>query len=385
MRLEILLIARSGSCSISDMPARFNFDFDILNSVAGGFSAIDIPKLNIKTLEDATSFVQNYGFDLEDAGDRERLWYFHRRALVLMVERLGFLESEIPEILRDRKLLEDLRHLLLWASDSGPEARTFQRWSCAILRCMHVFVHSENDLFSSFSEEIQSQILSPFQKAIAHEGSSTWLKSPRGLTHVELRGFEVKPFKTSSSTVIKLLAKPDALAMKIFDKLGVRFITKSLFDSFQVMRFLVEENLMSFPHIMPDQSSNNMYPVELFMKICDQLRQRNPPPELGEMNKIFADQLLQEGAKAQLLRKKNEQSGLDFKFIKFITRKLIRIKNRPDTSGVSQSFSFFYPFEVQIMDAASYDQILSGPSEHQAYKERQKLSARKRLFPDLST
>lgn len=58
------------------------------------------------------------------------------------------------------------------------------------------------------------------------------------------------------------------------------------------------------------------------------------------------------------LRKKNEQSGLDFKFIKFITRKLIRIKNRPDTSGVSQSFSFFYPFEVQIMDAASYDQIL---------------------------
>ncbi|MBL7671232.1 MAG: TIGR04552 family protein [Bdellovibrionaceae bacterium] len=368
------------------MPARYNFEFDILNSVAGGLSAIDIPKLNIKTLQEASSFVQSYGFNLEDPEDLERLWYYHRRALVLMVERLGFSESEIPEILRDRKTLADLRHLLLWAShskDAGVEgSRELQRWSCAILRGMHVFVHSENDLFSSFSEEIQSQILTPFQRAIAHEGERIWLKSPRGLTHIQLDAFEVKPFKTSSSTVIKLLAKPDALAMKIFDKLGVRFVTESLFDSFQVIRFLVEENLMSFAHIMPDQSSNNMYPVGLFIQVCEKLRKRNPAPSPGEVNQIFEDSLREEGAKALLLRKLNEQSGGDFKFIKFITRKLIRVRSKGDSSGVSQSFSFFYPFEVQIMDSDAYKRIASGPSEHKAYKERQKLLARKRLFPE---
>lgn len=204
------------------------------DSVAGGFSAIDIPKLNIKTLEDATSFVQSYGFDLEDAGDRERLWYFHRRALVLMVERLGFLESELPEILRIRKLLEDLRHLLLWASDSiltpAPTrdglAPFYDVWTPSCIQKMIFLV-----LFSRRNSEPNSESFP--ESYCSYEGASIWLKSPRGLTHVELRGFEVKPFKTSSSTVIKLLAKPDALAMKIFDKLGVRFVTKSLFDSFR--------------------------------------------------------------------------------------------------------------------------------------------------------
>jgi uncharacterized protein (TIGR04562 family) len=377
------------------MPMRYNFEFDILNSVAGGLSAIDIPKLNIKTLAEASSFVSSYGFNLDDPQDLERLWYYHRRALVLMVERLGFLETEIPEILRDRKALVDLRNMLLWASYSFASTssmtasntslnhKSLQRWSCAILRGMHVFVHSENDLFSSFSEEIQSQILTPFQTAIAHEGERILLKSPRGLTHVELGGFEIKPFKTSSSTVIKLLAKPDALAMKVYDKLGVRFVTKTLFDSFQVIRFLVEENLMSFAHIMPEQSSNNMYPVGLFVQVCEKLRTQKPPPSMSEVNRIFEDSLQKEGSGALFIRKLNEQSGVDFKFIKFITRKLIRVRAKTDPSGGSEFFSFFYPFEVQIMDASAYERISSGPSEHRAYKERQRILARKRLFPDM--
>lgn len=363
------------------MPSRFNFEFDILNSVAGGLSAIDIPKLNIKTLAEADSFIRSYGFHCEDSSELEKLWYFHRRAHVLMVERLGFKESDIPEDLKDQKSLGDIRKLLLWASDTSAEHKTRQRWSCAFLRCMHVFVHSENDLFSAFSEDIQSQILSPFQKAIVHEGSRTLLKVPNGHSEVELIKFEIKPFKTSSSTVIKLLAKPDALAMKIFDKLGVRFVTENLFDSFQVIRFMVEENLMSYPHIMPDQSSNNLYPVDLFTDVCEKLKSANPRVSLQKMNQVFEQRLAEEGTQARMIRKVNQQSSTEFKFIKFITRKLIRVTPKSD-SAARHPFTFFYPFEVQIMDSLSYDQVMSGPSEHEAYKERQKESARKRLFPE---
>lgn len=364
------------------MPQRFIFDSSILNSVVGGASAIDIPRLNVTSVEAATSFLLSYGFDVNNDADVERLWYYHRRSLVLMFEKLGLNEEEIPAQFRDPKLLGDIRQLLILASSQNPEEKHLQKWACAILRCMHVFVHAENDLFSSFSEEIQSQILTPFQERIWHDGAThrTFIKgSGENPEMVELLGFDVKPFKTSSSTVIKLLAKPDALAMRIFDKLGVRFVTKNLFDTFQVVRFLVRENIISFPHIMPDQSSNNLFPVEAFMQVCDDLSHRLDTLDEASIQKAFDQKMLEDGDKMNFLRKENIFSGQNYKFIKFISRKLIHIK----PVGGKEAFSFFYPYEVQIMDQSAHESVLSGPSEHQAYKERQRSSARKRLFPEV--
>lgn len=365
------------------MPRRYVFDASILNSVVGGQSAIEIPKLNIHSLEAASSFLLSYGFDFDNENDLEKLWYYHRRALVLMTAKLGFEESQIPEIFRDSKKLGDIRRLLLFASSSNAEDHKLQRWACAILRCIHVFVHAENDLFSSFSEEIQSQILTPFQDCIRHDGNrhQTFLQSSSGKSDsIELLGFEVKPFKTSSSTVIKLLAKPDALAMKIFDKLGVRFVTRNLFDSFQVVRFLIKENVISFPHIMPDQSSNNLYPVGLFMEVCEELENNSETFDEKTIQQLFDKKLSEQGDKVKYLRKENFFSGEDYRFIKFIARKLIHVV----PAGKKEPFTFFYPFEVQIMDQAAHRRILSGPSEHEAYKERQRIAARKRLFPEMS-
>jgi uncharacterized protein (TIGR04552 family) len=364
------------------MSQRFIFDSSILNSVVGGHSAIEIPKLNIHTLEAASSFILNYGFDITRETDLEKLWYYHRRALVLMVEKLGFADADIPELFRDRRHLGDIRQLLVLASSRNSDEATLQKWACAIIRCMHVFVHAENDLFSSFSEEIQSQILTPFQERIRHDGNThrTFLQSADAKDSIELLGFEVKPFKTSSSTVIKLLAKPDALAMKIFDKLGVRFVTRNLFDTFQVVRFLVSQNVISFPHIMPDQSSNNLFPVELFMQVCDDLAHRLDVLDEKSIQAAFDQKLSEQGENVKFLRKENFFSGADYRFIKFISRKLIHVK---PLNGQAE-FSFFYPFEVQIMDESAHQKILSGPSEHQAYKERQRSAARKRLFPELS-
>jgi uncharacterized protein (TIGR04562 family) len=250
---------------------------------------------------------------------------------------------------------------------------------------MHVFVHSENDLFSTFSEEIQKQILTPFQASIYHEGTTgtTYLKRSEengqgAVEPIALVGFEVKPFKTSSSTVIKLLAKSDALAMSVFDKLGVRFITTSMFDSFRVIRFLVEENLISYPHIMPDQSSNTLFPIDLFCQISQDLAAKSDTLTDQEIDKYFQDQLDSQKDKIQWVRKENNFSGEDYRFIKFICRKMIRIA----PTGNNEGFSFFFPFEVQIMDQQSHQKILSGPSHHQAYKERQRMAARSRILAE---
>jgi uncharacterized protein (TIGR04562 family) len=366
------------------MPRRFDFDPSILHSVVGGRSAVDMPALNLHTLASADAFLSGYGFDVQNPETIEKLWYYHRRALVLMQEKLGFSLDEIPEKIRERKLLQDPRDLLLMASQK--EEVHLQRWSCALLRCIHVFVHAENDLFASFSEEIQKQILSPFQNCIYHDGTTgtTFLKSPEESPSpsetIALLGFESKPFKTSTSTVIKLLAKPNALAMSVFDKLGVRFITKSMFDTFRVIRFLVEENLISFPHIMPDQSTNNLFPVDLFIKASSELRPQADKFQDSEVDAFFNRFMNEHKGEGEFFKKENVFSGEDYKFIKFISRKLIRIQ----VAGQKEAFSFFYPFEVQIVDQESHARISSGPSEHQAYKERQRQAARLRLFPENS-
>lgn len=362
------------------MPNRFSFDPYVLNSVVGGKSAIDMPKLDIHSLKEAEALIQGYGFDYSKPEDQENLWYYHRRALVLIKESLKIDVSTMPEILQDRRQLEDLRKLLVWASSSVPQDHELRRWSCALLRVMHVFVHTENDLFTTFSEEIQKQILSPFQECVVNDGTTgkTFLKIDDSNQHetIELNGFEVKAFKTSASTVIKLLAKPDALAMSVFDKLGFRFITKNMFDTFRVVRFLVDENLVSFPHIIPDQSSNNLYPVELFLKACAEMTKIHHYLTDSEIETFFDDYLLRNQDEASFFRKQNQFSGTNYRFIKFIARKRIRIQ-----SPGKESFSFFYPFEIQIMDESAHQAILSGPSEHEAYKERQRQAARNRILP----
>ncbi len=357
------------------------FDESSLGVVAAGASAIDRPFLHIHSLDEAESFLRSYGYKINNPEHLERLWYFHRRALVLMTERLKLDIMEIPVQVKSKEELKDIRFLLIYASQF--DDKKLQKWACAFLRCMHVFVHAETDLFSSFAEEIQKQILSQFEQAIVQD-DKLYLKSfqKEGHPRVELLDFHTKPFKTSTSTVIKLLARPEALAMKIFDKIGVRFVTKTIFDSFQVIRFLVEENIISFPQIMPDQSSNNMYPVEEFLAVCNKLVKKhddNHKLSSEKMDRLLAQKLKSsQSAFLGLFRKDNPFSSQDFKYIKFISRQLIQINS---TSPGGHNFNFFYPFEVQIMNESSFKKIQSGDSLHTAYKDRQIEAAIKRLFP----
>lgn len=358
----------------------YYFDDSSLSVVAGGASALDRKSLDIHGLDEAESFLRTYGYQITNPDDLERLWYFHRRALVLISEKLLISLENLPEELKSKDKLKDIRNLLIYASQT--ENKNLQTWSCALLRCMHVFVHAETDLFGSFAEEIQKQILTPFENSVKQE-EVLQLRSfqKEGHPSIDLYDFQTKPFKTSSSTVIKLLAKPDALAVKVFDKIGVRFITKSIFDSFQVIRFLVEENLISFPQIMPDQSSNNMYPVAEFIAVCERLKKKYPTEHKltsKNIDRLLLKKIGNQSAFLGLFRKENPHSSKDFRYIKFITRQLIKIQ----PSGGGKAFSFFYPFEVQIMNDEAFKKIHSGDSDHSSYKNRQITAAVKRLFPE---
>ena len=92
------------------------FDSSSLSVVAGGASALDSPFLHIHNLEEAESFLKSYGYQINNPDDLTRLWYFHRRALVLMTEKLNVDPAEIPIVIREKEELKDIRQLLIFAS-----------------------------------------------------------------------------------------------------------------------------------------------------------------------------------------------------------------------------------------------------------------------------
>lgn len=357
----------------------WGLDPTTLSALLSGQSVIDMPRLAVRSLDQASEFLLSYGYDTNEASHVERLWYFHRRALVYLEEVLELDLSQVPEVLKDRKALNDLRRILIFASATDEGDVELQRWSCRILRVMHVFVHAESDLFSSFSEDIQKQILSSFQASVFTDGASakTFLKAKDDSGEsIRLEGFEIKPFKTSTSTVTKLLAKPDAYAMNVLDRMGVRFITNSILDAFRVLQFLIQQNLISYPHIMPDQSVNTIYPVSLFLEVLEDLKKAQFSTSEIEIENLFESKLVR--GDQQFLRKENSFSGEDYRFIKLITRRMVRI----GASEKNPGFSFFFPFEIQILDAKSYQKIQEGPSRHQAYKQRQREAARARVLSE---
>jgi uncharacterized protein (TIGR04562 family) len=276
--------------------------------------------------------------------------------------------EKIPEHLADPSLLGDISNLILIASDKKDLEN--RGWACAILKVMHAFAHIQNDLFSQYSEQIQEQILKNF-KTNVQEDAVTGIRLGRGGSAIYLHKFEVKPFKRSSSSVIKLLSKRQAVAISLLDRLGVRFVTRNLVDVFRVIDFLFRENVVSLPNVMPEQSNNSLYPVNLFFEV---LSENQNETDHSKLHELLLKKLNNNQSRAQYNIKENEFSADEFKFIKFVCRYLVKL----ELGG--KEVRFFFPFEIQIMDYETYIKNLSGPQAHDEYKKRQKLATRLRVL-----
>lgn len=357
------------------MKLNMEFDPDVFGGLIGGRAVVETPKLNLKTIEEAHAYLKSYGYDMRVDADREKLWQIHSRAVIYMRTQLLQEGESIPDDIADPKKLDDIANLLLLASDRAPAEASLHRWTCALLRVMHVVSQLHNDLFNYFSLEIQEDIFRPYRQFVQKDSvSGIKLSAPEGES-IPLQKFDMKPFKDSDSAITKLLAKPDEVAFGLLDKIGVRFVTATLFDVFRVMRFLVENHVVSPANIIPNQSNNTLYPVNLFSDVMNHLPE-NSEPQASDIDVLLKERLLREADKARFLEKHNIFTSREYRFIKFITRQLVRV-TLPETQ---KSFSFFYPYEVQILDYEHYLKSLSGPASHDEYKARQREKARERVL-----
>ncbi len=351
------------------------FDPEVFGSLIGGRPVIETHSLNIKSKAEAQAYLRAYGYDLEVDADREKLGLLHSRAIIYLRTQLLLENEVIPDDLTDPKKLTDISDLLIYASDeSAPN--DFSKWSCALLRVMHVLSQIQNDLFNYFSLEIQEEIFKPYRKFVSVDSiEGIKLMGSQGEEEIPLQKFDMKPFKDSDSAITKLLAKPDEVAFGLLDKIGVRFVTHNLYDVFRVMRFLVTNHVMNPANVIPNQSNNTLYPVNLFLEVMDGLP-ANQELAPAEIDKLLLERLTNDSKKARFLEKPNAFTDREYRFIKFITRQLVRVTHHE----TQKSFSFFYPYEVQILDYEHYLKSLTGPASHDEYKARQRARARSRVF-----
>jgi uncharacterized protein (TIGR04562 family) len=357
------------------MAISLDFDSQTFKSLIGGTPILEAPAPQVHTLEEANAFLRAYGYDPDNAGDQERLWHIHTRAVTYLKSRILKDDEQIPEELADPNILKDIAVLLLKASQE--ERNNDKKWACVLLKVMHVVTHLHNDLFSYFSNEIQEQIFKPYKQFVRQDPATGLLLSGVGddSDPIRLQKIELKPFKDSNSAITKLLAKPEAVAFGLLDKIGVRIVTQTLLDVFRVMQFLVKQHVVSYPHVVPGQTNNSLFPVTLFLKIVEEAKREgiDDPREINERLRVELEKGVDPNA---FLIKRNDFTATNYRFVKFINRQLVKVQ----VPGSERPLSFFYPYEVQILDYEHYLESMTGEASHAEYKTRQRAKARDRLF-----
>ena len=348
------------------------FPWPTLQAMVGGTSALDLPRLTLHSLQEAEGFLERYGFDWSLEQERVDIESIRQEALAFMHNELFIdVDLEVPAALSGEG---DVRRLLLLASNGEGEQ---QQWACAVLRVMHAFTHARSALDDWFGEAIRMQVLDRFAPSLSDADGTLHLGT--GNDSIPLHTFSIKHRKSVPSVVMKLLHKVENVATDIFDRIGVRIVTQSRFDALLVVRFLRRSNTVAFANIKASRSRNTLVDLD-WLKSA-----------LTTVDTLIAQGDLESDKRREWLRKacqdspfpssrgSNPHSSQEYRALQFTCRQLIRVPGeRMGQPG--QTLRFFFPYEVQVLDQASFEATRSGRASHTDYKRRQRATVRRRIL-----
>ncbi len=397
---------------------RYVFSWETMHTIIGGRSAIDLSHLRMagSGLHEAYRFLARYGYDLHDPAHARDVEH-------IRVEALGFLRGvllpglegvAVPESFDTMPVLE----LLCRAAGDGrregataSETRAFDldmAWACAILRVMHTIAHAANYFQANYYKEIRARILDRFVAQVrTHPDGSQYLHAKS--FDVPLVRFEVKEAKPLRSMVIKLLQKQENVAYDMFDHIGVRIIVATPVDALFAVRALREEHTIMYPNIKPTRSRNTLLDLEAYdahVRACLLRYTSGETDEFDCVRQIHEFSCTPSDNDAQT--DWNPYSSDKYRSIQFTCRQMIRFENplharltaaqavahkhltgdglremleTLNLAGVEPQIEFFFPYEVQVMDIASYRAATEGRASYADYKARQVASVRQRVMP----
>ncbi len=410
-------MAEIGTLHAGPLPpllARYVFSWETMHTIMGGQSAIDLSHLRLSHngAEEASRFLARYGYDLDNPvqfQDVERI----------RTEALGFIRGvllpglpvEMPAEFDAMPILDVMR---LAAGDreiavakDGQTAEVRMGWACGLLRVMHTVAHAVNYFQNNYYHEIRERILNRFVAQVrTREDGSQYLHAQS--FDVPIVRFEVKETKPLRSVVVKLLQKQENVAYDLFDHIGVRIIVGTPVDALFAVRALREEHTIMYPNVKPTRSRNTLVDLDAYDTHVRSCLQRYQRGELDEMATVKAIHAFDHKPAGSEQVDWNPYSSDKYQSIQFTCRQMIRFANplftrmreaqaiaqkhlqgealdemlvALTTQGVDPEIQFFFPYEVQLMDIASYQAATEGRASYGEYKARQIASVRRRVLP----
>lgn len=360
---------RANACHTNAVES-LRFQWDIIEAMVGGASAIDLPALRVDTPAQAERFLRSYGFDVHEPNQRLELEWVRSRSVAFIEEQLleGLPELSLPEPLRYET---DVARIMIAASSTTRDLG--QRWCCALLRVMHTVSHARLQLQERFGDHVKDQILGQFEAHFVEDGQG--IRLGKGPDAIPVHRFDVKHAKPLESVVLKLLHKPENVAADIFDHLGIRFVTYDRLDVLLVARYL-RQHIISFPNIKPSRSKNSLLDMDWVRREFEAMDEEYPHASAAERMAVMRDRINRAPypvSNGPL----NPHSAFEYHAVQFTCRHYVRVD---DPFGTGKELSFFFPYEIQIIDKASFEDSHSGRAAHQEYKARQRESVRRRVL-----
>jgi uncharacterized protein (TIGR04562 family) len=369
---------------LTEDPTRFMMPWETLGALVRGISAIDLTSMPIADREEAYNFVLNYGYDLhrpEDAEEIQRIFeeavrFIENCLLDTSVDWEAQGERPSPADQVPRRLIAsgDPLDLLILASQGSGEDK---HWACAILKVMHTLAHIQNGPFYKHFDDAKKQILERFYAILTPLEDGVMLGNPKGKT-LRLYGFETKDEKTRESILVKLLCKKEHVAEAIWDLIGIRIITHTPAEALYALEILRAQKVVVFPNIIPSRSRNTLIDLETFQKEYESVFDDfvKGKKNLQEMEAFFHQEKELHTSLEKDFTAHNPLSSQHYRSIHVTCRQLIRSQ----LSGSTYEMRFFFPYEIQILDRASYLESKEGTSAHRQYKKKQFALARRRVL-----
>ena len=395
--------------------SKYLFNWDLISLITEGTSALDHKHLfgSIYSLEKINDFIKGYGVDINDPVGEAELFGSFQEAMQFVNKY--FLKENNPQGL-DLKIpphlftVVHIKDLLTMTSRKSAFDIYDKMWGEVILKVMHTIIHVDKDLRSNYFSIIQTQVFDRFYKHIHRENDEKLYLGSEG-QKIELEDFEAKAKKTRDSVIIKLLHKEENVAEDLFDRIGVRFITKTRFDVLRIIGFLLDKSIVTPHNIKPSRSINSLIDIEGFKRRYHKTLKSNMRNKTSEGD--FLQELegeMKECIPAKKTDFRNQHTSSNYRSIQFTSRQLIKYKNpflqefqsvrqmakeidendklakmilSLDNSLIARNIQFFYPYEVQILDMETHKENTKGEASHQDYKRGQIKSVIKRIFKDI--
>ncbi len=375
---------------------RFSLNWPYLGAIAGGESAIDLQTLALRNINDAREFVREYGFDIDDPRALARIRRAHAEAIEFIAAT--FLSPEqralIPaEVARPDNVLE----LLVHASRHAAQHELRRAWSCAVLKVMHCVFYIDNNLKLRYFPIVRKQVFESLDAVVRCDRGQYFLTD--GEACLPLLHYEKKSNKGRRSILLKLLQKAEYVAADIYDHLGVRMTFDTRFECLLALQILQRAHVISAISLESQRTRNTLLDLaaakEVFVKYRALLdRSHGYPTELLRQIDAEMAALAHTGGHAA-----NPHSAATYQSLQITVRKMVRLPaggadaelaaasaalaqpgDAIDDHALDDPGSFFFNYEIQMMDRASREQTLSGPASHGAYKRRQVDTARTRVL-----